>query len=288
MAGYIIVAALSSLKLWANMNENVPFAKLFLDRKFPVLGNDMMRQVVSNLKGVNPGQVKGIKSNTTIFAIIYDKGVLIAGDRRTSDSYFGIASDASTKVVKLTKFSSMACAGYCSVISFLENNMLGTCSGWEAAFGKVLSPDGQAVYLKNLLLPWWFLFLQTWHWMPAIPVLVAYDVDFKKPRIFLFEEDGYFMEPQFFAGTGCGFDVIRALVIDGWRKEITEEETVRLAVKAMIHSGALSAGVSDARLVLPTIAVIDADGFRWVQKEVLAAHRDELVQQAGGLQCLLP
>jgi len=264
------------------------FSQEFLAKRFSVLGADEMHAIVENAKGFNvTNPPKGIRSNTTIFAIMYDKGVVIAGDRRTSDGYYGIFSDVSNKVMKLTDFSAMANAGWCNVISFLENNMLAICDRFENIYGRPLSVDGQANYLKNLLTQWWFFFVQTWHWTPGIPILAAYDLKLEKPRIFTFDYDGYFVEPPFFAGNGCGIDFVKGLINDRWRKDMPEDEAINLAVRAMLHSGALSSGVSDARLVLPTVAVINQKGFNWVEKDVLTSNRDELVKQIGGIQCLL-
>ena len=47
---------------------------------------------------------------------------MIAGDRRTSGGYFEIVSDETTKVHQITDYSVMAAAGFCNVISDLEDN----------------------------------------------------------------------------------------------------------------------------------------------------------------------
>lgn len=262
-------------------------ADQFFKSNFSVTGEEKMRVAAERLRGQPTQMPNGIRSNTTVFTIVYDGGVIIAGDRRTADGYLGIASDISTKVVQLSSFSALASAGYCNVISYLEDNMAAACRNFSEAYGRQLSPDGQAEYLKKLLESWWFFFVSTWYWTIGVPILATYDIKFNKPRIFTFDYDGYFYEPPFFAGTGCGFDSVKGLIINEWRKDIKEEQIIKLAVRAMLLSGATSSGVSDARLVLPTLAVIDKAGFRWVPKEAVANNRDQLVQEIGGLQCLL-
>ncbi len=265
------------------------FAEQFLNERFPVMGQEKMNVAMGQMRnnaGTNESH-KRIRSNTTVFAIMYNKGVILAGDRRTSDGYLGIESDTSTKVMKLSELSGMACAGYCNVISSLEENMEAVSARFLEMYKQPLSPDGQAMYMRRLLEGWWYFSVYTWYWTVGLPILAAYDKQQKRPRIFGFSEDGYFMEPKFFAGTGCGFDFIKGTLIDGWHDKITENETVKLAVKALILSGATSHGVSDARLVLPTVSVIDANGFRWVTEGRLKEYRDELVKKMGGLQCLL-
>lgn len=261
------------------------FAEKFLNDRFPIIGEERMRLFTkeTQVNGNHGNAPKRLKSNTTVFALAFNKGVIVAGDRRMSDGYLGIVSDTTTKICRLTQFSAMACAGDCMVISFLENNMEATCRHFEASCKQELSPDGQATYLKRLLEPWWHFFVNTWYPTIGIPVLATYDIKLERPRIFSFDSDGFFWEPRFLAGTGCGFDYIKALLVDGWRRNINEEEAIRLAMCAMIHSGNLSHGVSDTRMVLPTVTILDQSGFRPIQENNLKRYRDQLVKKMEGL-----
>ncbi len=265
------------------------FSRNFLKAKFTITGEEKMNRLVQFVGQAGPNQgnaQQGIKSSTVVFAIKYKGGVVVAGDRRTGGGY-DIISDTSVKVFKLTPFSCIACAGYCNVISFIEENMSTVCNVFLGSYGQELSTDGQAHFLKTLLESWWFFFVRNWHWTPGLPILATYDVQLDRPRIIAFDYDGYFYEPPFFAGTGCGFDSIKGLVIDRWKSDISEEEAINLAVRAQIHSGAGSLGVSDSRIVLPTIALIDKSGFRWVGEGIIRGHRDELIKGMEGVTCLI-
>ncbi len=223
------------------------------------------------------------KSSTTVFAIKYAGGAVIAGDRRTGESYHGIASDSSIKIQQISEFSAMACAGYCNVIDHLETNMTSVCNRFKQSCQRQLSPDGQAKYLQDLLEGWWFLYLHYWYWNYGVPVLAAYDTLQEQPRIFSFSEDGYYFEPDFMAGAGCGWEGIKNIIYSGWKKNLKKNAAIDLAIKAQLLSGLSSSGVSDSRISLPSIGIIDKNGFKWVEDKEIAKRRDAIVKRMGAL-----
>lgn len=262
------------------------FAETFIKSRFKHLGAEEpgIKGFSDQLKNCDRERFGRIHSNTTVFALKYNNGVLIAGDRRMSEGYFDIASDDARKVRQLTNYSAMASAGFCNIISFLETNMAATCSTFKSLYGHDLSPDGQANFLRNLLEPWWFMSVYTWYWAVGIPILATFDTDLKIPRIFVFDDSGFNFEPEFFGGAGCGYEAIKGLLMDHWRFDMNDNLALVIAMKAMLHSGAASHGVSDARLKLPTVAVIDEKGFRWVPDSLLKKTLNQIIKRTEGLQ----
>ncbi len=262
------------------------FAEKFIESRFKHLGAEELgiRGFSDQLKNCDREKFNRMHSNTTVFALKFKNGVLIAGDRRMSDGFLGIVSDDTLKVKELAKYSAMACAGFCNIISFLETNMTTACSTFKSLYGQDLSPDGQANFLRNLLEPWWFMSVYTWYWAVGIPILATYDMSLGMPRIFVFDDSGFNYEPEFFGGAGCGFEAIRGLVVDHWRLDMNEDFALMIAMKAMLHSGAISHGVSDARLKLPTMAVINEDGFRWIPDELLKKALGLILERTEGLK----
>lgn len=260
------------------------FADKFIDSRFKPLGTEKLPAMVEQLKNYDREKFSRIHSNTTVFALKYDNGVLIAGDRRTSDGNLGIVSDDTQKIKQLTKHSAMAAAGFCNIISFLEDNMATVCSNFKTLYKQDLSPDGQANFLKNLLEPWWFMSVYSWYWVVGIPILAAYDLTLGLPRIFVFDDTGFNYESKLFDGTGCGYEAIKGLIMDHWRFDMGESHAIMIAMKAMLHSGVASHGVSDARLKLPTVAVIDENGFRLIPDRLLRGALKLILKQTEGLQ----
>lgn len=230
--------------------------KGFCESNFPIIGREKLDRALNNLKS-NPNILspngKRTKSGTTVFAIKYEDGVVIAGDRRMADGWYGITSDNEIKVHQISDFSAIACSGYCNVITFLETNMSAVCSAFKERYEHDLSPDGQANFLRGLLEDWWFTFLDYWYWTAGVPLLAAYDVVLEEARIFSFDEDGFYFEPEFAAGTGCGWNSVKNVIADRRREVKNADTAIELAVRAMIHSGISSHGVSDTRISLPQI-----------------------------------
>ncbi|OGN04457.1 MAG: hypothetical protein A2831_02775 [Candidatus Yanofskybacteria bacterium RIFCSPHIGHO2_01_FULL_44_17] len=260
------------------------FADKFIDSRFRQKSRLDPGQTSRHFENLAKNDSKIIRSNTTVFALTYGGGVLIAGDRRTSGGYFEIVSDSTVKVQQVSDYSAFAAAGFCNIISDLEDGLISMCRSFAELYGNELSPDGQANFLKSLLEPWWFMSVYTWYWAVGIPIIAAYDKVLEKPRIFVFDESGYYYEPEFFGGTGCGFDAIRGLVVDLWRPDMSEEMAVLIAMKAMLQSGKASSGVSDAVLHTPTIAIIDREGFRMLPDKFLEKVRGQLVKNTEGIK----
>jgi len=156
-------------------------------------------------------------------------------------------------------------------------------ASFENLYGSELSPDGQANFLKKLLEPWWFMSIYTYYWNIGIPIIAAYDREIEKPRIFVFDETGFYYEPEFFGGTGCGFDAIKGLVVDLWRPGMSEDMAILIALKAMLQSGKASSGVSDAVLHNPTICLIDREGFRMLPDSFLKKAIKQVIKDTGSL-----
>lgn len=258
----------------------------FFESQFPIIDSGKAKGFARRLEArakANPdaNDSPRVKSNTVVFAISFKGGVVVAGDRRTSGGWYDIFSDKTIKVEKLGKFSAMACAGYCNVINSLKTNMQAICETFRTRYNLELSPDGQANYLSCLLEQWWIFFVYTWAWTVAEPILATYDKELKKPRIFQFDESGYFAEFDSFAGTGCGYDVIRGLLKDRYRKDLNKKDAIDLAVRALLHSGMLSHGVSDARVAPPSIATISRSGFKWVPSEQITAIISDILKETG-------
>ncbi len=264
------------------------FASEFFASEFPIMHQEKVGAIIERLKiGQSSPQPAGRKSNTTVFAFTYDNGVVLAGDRRMTDGYYEIASDNTIKVKQLSKFSAIACAGSCNIIRYLEDNMEAVCAIFKERYQRELSPDGQANHLRNLMEGWWYFYVFYWYWSIGVPVLATYDLEMGQPRIFSFAEDGFYFEPSFLAGTGCGFETVRGLIVDRWREDLDADLAITLAVRAMIHSGVASHGVSDARIVPPKVALIDKEGFRWVPERLIIKKRDDLLKEIRGIRCLL-
>jgi proteasome beta subunit len=271
------------------------FVAEFWQSRFPILHQEGMEGATRQFRQLEELAGSRLRehslgSGTVVFAFKYRDGVILAADRRMVEGWFDIALDTAVKIKQLTRFSAMASAGMCSVIRYLQENMENACAIFSERFQRELSPDGQVRYLGNLLEKWWLFFLKYWYVElgMGIPILAAYDKALRKPRLFSFDESGFCFEPQFLTGTGCGFKAVQGLIIDRWQAGMNASSATELSLNALLCSGVMSHGVSDTRIVTPTIALIDKKGFRWVPKEEILEKKTKLLSEKEGLQCLLP
>ena len=216
-------------------------------------------------------------SNTTILSLLCDDAVVTAADRRISGGFLGIVSDKTIKIHKLTNFSNVALSGVCSTIYEILKSMQNINSTWESHYGKELSPDGQVNYLSGVLQDWFFTSLMIGEWLIGVPVMAAYDVVYGRPRIFEFAYDGYFREVEDFAGEGCGWEAISGLMKDNWKQGMGLNEGIELAVRGIARSGQRSSGVSPSDSVLPSVTVIDREGFRLVSDDTIQKIVDKIL-----------
>lgn len=255
----------------------------FLETQFPVSGREIMDRNARSIRELPPAAMglRRLRSNTTVFAFKYSGGVLVAGDRRTSGGWYEIVSDKTFKVDQISGFSAIACAGDCNVIDYLRQNMEGICDKFKALYGRELSPDGQVRFLEDLVKTYWYDFLYFYYPNFGFPVLAAYDAHKGRSRIFSFDETGYSFEPEFVAGTGCGWESCKNVIVDRRQKNLSLETAIDIAVRAMVHSGLSSSGVSDARLSPPTLCFIDNKGLEWVPEKMIASRVRKISKSMG-------
>jgi len=260
------------------------FAEQFLKSRFSATSSKKALGLLKGFGGqrlpkLTSDQIRVAKSNTTVFAFCFDGGAIITGDRRMVEG-LDLWSDMVVKIMKLSKFSALAFAGSCHTIQHIEEDIEGICESFNRRYGKELSPEGQANLLRSLLEPWWYLFVFFDYCGLSVPILAAFDEFQNKPRLFRFDETGFYIEQTDppLVGTGCGFDAVRGLLIEKLqrRETINYETALDLSVRAMTISGITSIGVSDTRVTLPTIAVADAEGFKWIKPEDITLCRDRI------------
>lgn len=221
-----------------------------------------------------------IKSNTTILAIRCHDCIILGGDRRIAAGY-DIMSDLKQKLYQLSSFSGIGLSGRCSSIQKVSEEARLICSSFEQNYNNELSIDGQAKILQHLVKYYWHISLLSGDEQYMEIVLAGYDDEFKKPRIFKIEIDGFSYEEEKFAGAGCGFSHVREMLNQNWRKDLNAETGLELIIEMLGYSGKASGGVSDIRISPPTAAIISDQGFKWVSEARIKKLVKSLTKKMG-------
>lgn len=172
------------------------------------------------------------KSGTTILAMHYKNGIIMAGDRRTTNWH--THTDDAIKVEETDNATAIGCAGTVAFIQDLKETLLHMIAKLENLVERPIYVDGQALVLKNILKAN-FEYYGAWIYVLgyAVPILAGYHSEEKRGFIFEFDEAGGIYEKSDYATTGSGGQLAWGVLKDRWHKDIEEADAVDLAIRAL-------------------------------------------------------
>jgi proteasome beta subunit len=213
---------------------------------------------------------------TTVLAIRHADGVVMAGDRRAT-SGFAIASRRIEKVFSADDTSGVAIAGAAGPAVELVRLFQTQLEHYEKIEGEPLSLEGKANQLGQLVrsnLP------AAMQGFVVIPLLAGYDERRARGRVFSFDVTGGKYEETDFQTNGSGGVHARNWIKAQWRADLSRDDTVDLALRALFAAAdedSATGGPDLVRRIFPTVAVIDATGFSLVADEEIARRADTLI-----------
>jgi proteasome beta subunit len=248
---------------------------------------DLLRRTgsISALEPASETSVAGIATphGTTVVAIRYPDGVVMAGDRRATSGYL-IASRRIDKVYAADDTSGIAIAGAAGPAVELVRLFQTQLEHYEKIEGETLSLEGKANQLGQLVrgnLP------AAMQGFVVVPLFAGFDDRHGGGRVFSFDVTGGKYEEFDFQANGSGGIHARNWIKAQWREDLTEAETVDLALRALFAAAdedAATGGPDLIRRIFPTVAVIDSSGFRSIDDDTIARRADALIggREEGG------
>ncbi len=216
---------------------------------------------------------------TTVLAIRFADGVVVAGDRRATSGHW-ISYRDMRKVFQTDRHSAVAIAGAAGPAVQMVRLFQLQLEYYEKIEGKPLTLEGKANQLSEMLRGHLPMAMQG---LAVSPVFAGYDVARGIGRLYQFDVTGGRYEEQTFATSGSGSLHAGTVVKLGYRPEMTSEEALALAVRALWHAAdedSATGGPDPLRGIYPILTVIDAAGFRELSDsesgDVFAALSDEL------------
>ena len=188
---------------------------------------------LSSVKERQEHGVAGKKSGTTILAMHYKDGIVMAGDRRSTDWH--MHTDDAIKIEITDNVSAIGCAGTVAFIQDLKETLLHMITKLESLVERPIYIDGQAMILKNILKAN-FEHYGAWIYVLgyAVPILAGYHAEDKKGFIFEFDEAGGIYEKSDYATTGSGGRLAWGVLKDRWHRDMEEADAVDLAIRALM------------------------------------------------------
>lgn len=201
-----------------------------------------------------------IPQATTVLAIKYAEGVVIAGDRRATEG-FQIADRRIEKVFKIDEYSAMAIAGAAGPCIEMAKLFQTELEHYEKLEGVQLSCEGKANKLGQMVkanLPMVF------QGLVVMPLYVGYDQKRGEGRIFKYDITGGRYEESDYYAIGSGGKDARNTMREHFRKSLSEEDALKLALLALYNAADEDVGTGGPDLVrgiYPTAKVVSAAGI---------------------------
>ena len=214
-----------------------------------------------HLAGPGAPLIPGVAHGTTIVAMRYENGVVVAGDRRATEGNM-IAHRSIEKVFPADRHSAVAIAGAAGTAVEMVRLFQTQLEHYEKVEGTRLSLEGKANQLGQMVSANLQMAMQG---LVVIPLFAGYDLRLKKGRIFTYDVTGGRFEETEFHATGSGGRDAKNTVKLGYREHLGRDEAVELAVAALYEAAdedTATGGPDPLRGIYPVVATVDSEGYR--------------------------
>jgi len=203
---------------------------------------------------------------TTILALKYRDGVLMAGDRQATEG-FQVAHRRIEKIYKADDYSAIAIAGVAGPSLEMARLFQTELEHYEKVEGEGLSLEGKANKLAQMVrlnLP------AALQGLIVIPIFAGYDLRRGEGRIFKYDITGGRYEELDHYATGSGGKDARNALKRLWRRDLSREDAVRAAAEALIDAAEEDVGTGGPDLVkgiFPSLKLISHGGYEEVPED---------------------
>lgn len=218
---------------------------------------------------------------TTILALCFADGVVVAGDRQATEG-FEVSSRRIEKVHNADDYSVIAIAGAAGPCLEMVKLFQIEMEHYQKIEGETLALDGKANKLAQMVkqnLP------AAFQGLIVIPIFAGYDVRAQTGRIFKYDITGGRYEEQEYYATGSGGKEARSSLKKRYRKDLSRDDALHVAIEALVDAADLdvaTAGPDLARGIYPQVKVVTQDGITDVSQDELRALSEELLAAVKG------
>lgn len=222
----------------------------------------------------NPKFLEG----TTVLALVYNEGVIIAGDRQATEGY-QVGERRIQKVYKIDRHSAIAVAGVAGPCIETAKLFQVQVEFYEKVEGVPLSLDGQANYLSSLVKANLNLAMQG---LIVLPLFVGYDIKRKVGRIFKYDALGGRYEEDTYYAIGSGGKDARSTLKKLYHTDLSTESALKIVVEALWDAAdedIATGGPDLIRKIYPTLTIITEDGVSDVSDDVVGDMFQNLISR---------
>src|SRR5438128_971172 len=229
--------------------------------------SELLRATGAEVPMTGDGQTNlNVTHGTTIVAIKYGDGVVMAGDRRATEGY-SIAHRAIEKVFPADRFSGVSIAGAAGPAMEMVALFQTELEHYEKVEGDNLSLDGKANKLSQMIrmnLP------AAMQGLAVVPVFAGFDEKAGSGRLFKYDITGGRYEERDYDSQGSGSKDARDSLKKLWRRDMARDEALRAVLEALYDAADEDVGTGGPDLVrgiFPSVKTITRSGFSEVPEE---------------------
>ena len=217
-----------------------------------------------------------ITHGTTVVAVRFADGVVMAGDRRATSGNL-ISHRAIEKVFPADRHSGVAIAGAAGPAMDMVKLFQLQLEHYEKVEASALSLEGKANQLSSMVrnhLP------AAMQGLAVVPLFAGYDLARGSGRLFQYDVTGGRYEETNYASTGSGSLHASTVIKLGFGEAMNRQDTLDLAIKALFMAAdedSATGGPDLVRGIYPTMATITAEGFTRVPESEIAERFGELI-----------
>jgi proteasome beta subunit len=220
---------------------------------------------------------------TTVLALRYADGVVMAGDRRATAGT-EIAHRSVEKVYPADSHSGVCFAGAASTAIEMVKLFQTQLEHYEKVEGTAISLEGKANQLGQMIRQHLPMAMQGF---VVVPLYAGFDLRRGLGRIFTYDPTGGPYEETDFSTTGSGGRLARTAVKLAYRDDMERDEAIEVAIQALYEAAdedTATGGPDVVRGIYPTVAAITAGGFDRVTDDEVAERFRVLIERrtAGG------
>jgi proteasome beta subunit len=232
-----------------------------------------------------PPEVVGLTDRvpfaTTVLALRYADGVVVAGDRQATEG-FEVSSRRMEKVYNADEHSVIAIAGAAGPCIEMVKLFQLEMEHYQKIEGEILALEGKANMLGQMVrrnLP------AAFQGLIVIPIFAGYDFQAQRGRIYKYDVTGGRYEEIDFYATGSGGKDARSTLRKRYAPQMQRHDAIRIAVEALVDAADTDVGTSGpdvARGIYPSVKTITREGITDIGADVLRPMSEALLAALGG------
>ena len=222
-----------------------------------------------------------IAHGTTVVAVKFDGGVIMAGDRRATSGNL-ISHRTMEKVFPADRWSGVAIAGAAGPAIEMVKLFQLQLEHYEKVEGQHLSLDGKANQLSTMVRSHLPAAMQG---LVVVPIFAGFDRLRGRGRLFAFDVTGGRYEEGDYTASGSGSLHARTVIKLGYRANQSADDAVDLVLTALFQAAdddSATGGPDALRGIYPVVARIDADGYQRIADPELAQRFERITEQYHG------